>query len=80
MVRLVMTLEELLLRRLQLERSMTAASAVVEFEDRRIERRSVDDLLAQLEWINGEIGKVTGATTTQTSFPRVRVAVTDKDL
>jgi hypothetical protein len=75
-----MTLEELLARRLQLERSLTASSAVVEFEDRRIERRSVDDLMAQLEWVNREIGNITNGAEAETGFRRVRVAVTHKDL
>ena len=70
-------LDQLLAWRARLISSVLSVSAVVEFEDRRIERRSVDELLASLAWLDGQIAGISG---TGRGFPRVRVTATRKDL
>lgn len=76
-----MRIDELLATRARLERALASASQTIEFEDRRIERRSIDDILQQLAWVNGEIDKENGvAPADTTAFKRVRYTVSDKDL
>jgi hypothetical protein len=70
-------IETLLAYRARLVNALLSSASVVEFEDRRIERRTVDELLAALGWLDGQIG---GAVDGTRGFPRVRRTTTCKDL
>ena len=72
-----MTLEDLIERRAKLASMMLRSESAIEFEQRRTEFRSYDELAAQLAWIDNEIASLTGA---NDGFSRVRVVSTDKDL
>jgi hypothetical protein len=69
--------ESLVAYRLRLIDAIASTTSRVQFEDRTIERRTVDELLAALAWVDTALGGMTGI---ERSFPRVRVTVTHKDL
>jgi hypothetical protein len=72
----MLPMDMLMAIRQRLINGITSTSATVEFEDRRIERRSVDELLASLAWVDSQLGGMTGTRV----FPRVRVTTSHKDL
>jgi hypothetical protein len=72
-----MTLEDLIEKRAKLASQMLRGESAIEFEQRRTEFRSYDEMAAQLAWIDNEIAGLTGV---NTGLTRVRVVSTDKDL
>jgi hypothetical protein len=70
-------IETILAYRQKLINALMSTASVIEFEDRRIERRSTDEILASLSWLDSQLGGMVGGSPT---FPRVRVTTTHKDL
>ena len=70
-----MTIPELEALKEKIIQQLLSGSQVIEFEGRRIEKRSVREITDILRWLDGQItaGEDTG-------FRRVRKVVTDKDL
>jgi uncharacterized protein YhaN len=75
-----MTLDELTAAKDRVEKAMLRGESVIEFEGRRTEFRSYDDMMAQLGWINDQIANLEGDGTGDTALRRVRVISSDKDL
>ena len=73
-----MTLEELYAAKARVESAMLRGESVIEFEGRRTEFRSYEDMLSQLDWINGQIEIESGGEASR--FARVRVTSSRKDL
>jgi hypothetical protein len=57
---MAMTLEELENLKKQLTASLLSSSQVIQFGERRIERRSVAEIRKALEWVDQEIDEITG--------------------
>lgn len=75
-----MTIEELLAAKAKVEKALLRGEAAIEFENRRTEFRSYQDMLDQLAWIDGQIAAVTDPGSSTGAFRRVRVVSSDKDL
>ena len=75
-----MTRDELLQEKDRLEKIALRGERSIEFEDRRTEFRSWDDLKAQLDYLNDQIAATDPDGITTAKFHRVRYVSTHKDL